>query len=98
MFNRDYAWWLPKGSIRAVLAIAVVIPTMIVLAYAAEYGMMVGIAIVVINFYFLKDVLGVTPSDDVGISDPIDTQVEYTPQYTYTSNASGDTTTTDTTD
>lgn len=82
MFNRDYAWWLPKGSVRALLAIAVVVPTMVVLASAQEYGMMVGLAVIIVNFYFLKDVLtGRTQSDDVDVSNPIDPVPEYTPVY-----------------
>lgn len=81
MFNRDYAWWLPKGSIRALLAIAVVLPTMFVLAQAQEYGMMLGIAVIIINFYFLKDLMGRTASDLVDVSTPIDPVEDNTPVY-----------------
>jgi hypothetical protein len=70
--TNQYAWWLPKGSIRALLALIVVSATTWVLAVNSEYGVLAGLAIVVINFYFLKDSIGVTASDTVNVSAPID--------------------------
>jgi hypothetical protein len=63
MSTERFAWWLPKGSIRALLAIIVVSATTYVLAINSEYGLLAGLAVIVINFYFLKDALGKTASD-----------------------------------
>lgn len=71
-FSSEHAWWLPKGSIRAVLAIIVIGAAVVVLTANNEYGLLAGMAVLAMNFYFLKDALGTTLSDRVGASNPID--------------------------
>lgn len=73
MLSKDHAWWLPKGSIRALLAVIIILPTVAVLAMNAQYELLLSIAVIAVNFYFLKDAMtGETRSDEVGASNPID--------------------------
>lgn len=77
MFSNEHAWWLPKGSIRALLAVIIILPTVAVLAINAQYELLLSIAVIAVNFYFLKDTItGKTRSDEVGASQPIDPVVE----------------------
>ena len=69
MLNKEHAWWLPPGSIRALLALAIIIPTMVVLAVNGQFAEMMSIAVIAVNFYFLKDNLsGRTASDETNQS------------------------------
>jgi len=77
MLSNEHAWWLPKGSIRALLAIAIIVPTVAVLAVNAQFELLFSIAVLAANFYFLKDSMtGKTRSDEVGASQPIDPTLE----------------------